>query len=153
MFLTSCKNWSHWRWNQNFISNNWESNHKVIASLVYSKRPFPPFIQHNPTSAVLLMEQMNKPRRVYKKIFQRKDYLAMKKRLLPYIFQSSVTYVCAVFLFWRLVHRNRDRDISISTLGYVLEGKKGRMTVAQYWEMERKASKCLNNYLSSWVVT
>ena len=76
-----------------------------------------------------------------------------KKRLLPYIFQSSVTYVCAVFLFWKLVHRNRDRDISISALGCVLEGKKGRMTVAQYWEMERKASKCLNNYLSSWVVT
>lgn len=76
----------------------------------------------------------------------------MKKRLHPYIFQSSVTYLCALFLFWKLVHRNRDWVISISALGCVLEGKKGRMTVA-HWERERKASKCLNNYLSSWVLS
>lgn len=61
------------------------------------ERPFLWFIQHNPTSVVLGSKQTLKS--IQKKQCKAKTTLAIKKRLLPYVFHSSVTYLCAVFSF------------------------------------------------------
>lgn len=147
--LTSCKNWSHWRWTK--ISSATTGN--LIT------RSLPPWFTVKRDLSTIHPTQSHKCcltygadepilKSVQNKYFKEKSTWLWRKESIPTFFRVLLHIFAHYFCFEKLVHRNRDWDISISALGCVLEGKKGRMTVA-HWERERKASKCLNNYLQA----
>lgn len=138
LHLAKSKSWSQQRWNQNFSSNNWVSNHKVITFFIYCRQIFfLPFIWHNPMSAVLLMGQTN-PEEYTKETKQNEDCLTMEKRLLPHIFHSSVTYFCIAFSFCKQVLRNRHAKIQALLLSiFQRENRTGWLEHCN-WVMKRK---------------
>lgn len=95
---SSCKNWSHWRWNQNLSAT---TGNLITRSLPpwFTVEAFSTIHQHNPTTAVLPLRADEPILKSVQNKYFKKSLLAMKKRIHPYIFRVLLHIFAHYFCF------------------------------------------------------